>query len=146
MDNQNENNIEDNYLRRLEEDQLRRNHQYDYFSKNLEHYEWKRDLYMISNSLINIAYSLCSVTEQNEYNHYLTTLKHLSASITIMHEKIISYRGYEKYLEFSLKSQQFIQVCKEAPSHNNQVKLYEFFERLLDTFEELPIPDSFRSH
>ncbi|SUM32086.1 Uncharacterised protein [Staphylococcus gallinarum] len=99
---------------------------------------------MISNSLVNIAYSLCSVTDQNQYIHYLTTLKHLSASITVMCEGIISYKGYEKYLELSLKSQQFIQVCKEVPSRNSQVKLYEFFERLLDTFEALPTPSSFR--
>lgn len=144
MNNQDDKNIEDDYLRNLEEDSLRSSHQFDYFSKNLKPYKWKRDLYAISNTFINIAYSICSTSDSKQYQAYLQTLKYLLASIILQSEFIEKHNSYERYFEFTLKSKQFIQVCKVDPYQNDQTKLYEFFERLLDTFEELPIPNSFR--
>lgn len=144
MDNQNSNEIEQTYIENNEKDLLIRSRKYDAFSRNLNEYNWKRDLYAISNSFINIAYSICSTSNSKRYNAYLQTLKYLLASVTVQSEFIENHHSYERYFEFTLKSKQFIQVCKADPCQNDQTRLYEFFERLLDTFEELPIPNSSR--
>ncbi|MCD9055031.1 hypothetical protein LDK94_06740 [Staphylococcus arlettae] len=136
MDNWND--IESRFIEEREKEMLRENNNYHLDSKFLNPFHWKRDLHTISNTLVNIAYSLSTEPNQKYFKVHLDTLIQLYRSIKSEYNLIPNYNIYDRYQVFLFKIEQFIPVCNEFIKTNNQEKLLEFFERLLDSFEELP--------
>lgn len=105
---------------------------------NTHPFFWETDLFLISKSALNIAYT---ITESSFKNAHLECLQYLHKALESELKMIKIDSDYYAYETFTRKLFNFVNIFSQDQGQSFHQKKVGFYQALLDAFRQLPVVD-----